>query len=98
MAMRMPIVCYPGSAVGIEANPGEHLLVARNPHEFTASVLDLLRNADRGEKIARAGRKLVEDRYSWEFRARAYEDLYEAALHCPSHTPLPALTELIKSP
>lgn len=98
MAMGMPIVCYPGSTVGIEAIPGEHLLVAKNPQEFAASILDLLRKPERAEKIALAARKLVEEKYSWESRAHAYENLFETALHCPSHRPLPALTELTKSP
>lgn len=79
MAMGMPIVCYPGSTVGIEAVPGQHLLVAQSTQEFAASVLHLLRNPDRAEKIARAARRLVKDKYSWESRARAYEELYERA-------------------
>lgn len=76
MAMQMPIVCYPGSTVGIEAVPGQHLLLARDPREFAQGVLDLLRNPKRAEQLAQAGRRLVEDRYSWESRAYAYEHLY----------------------
>src|ERR1700687_672767 len=77
MAMGMPIVCYPGSTVGIEAVPGQHLLVTEDAQEFAASVLRLLRNPDSAEQIAQAARLLVVEKYSWESRARAYEELYE---------------------
>jgi len=77
MAMRLPIVCYPGSTVGIECVPGKHLRVAQTPQEFAAHVLELLRHPEQAEQMAQAGRELVEEKYSWESRARAYEQLYE---------------------
>lgn len=80
MAMRLPIVCYPGSTVGIDFVPGKHLLVAHTPQEFAAHVLDLLRDRQRAEQIAQAGRDLVVERYSWASRARAFELLYEHAI------------------
>lgn len=76
LAMQMPIVCYPGSTVGIEAVHGKHLLVANDPREFSAHVIALLRNPARADELARAGRDLTVERYSWDSRARAYEDLY----------------------
>ena len=66
MAMRLPIVCYPGSTVGIDCAPGKHLLVAQNPQEFAAYVVDLLKHPERAEEIAEAGRRLVEEKYSWD--------------------------------
>lgn len=81
MAMRMPIVGYhPGSTVGIDCIYGTHLLAAENPQEFAAHVVDLLRHPEKAEQIARAARQLVEEKYSWESRARAYEDLYERVI------------------
>jgi glycosyltransferase involved in cell wall biosynthesis len=40
----------------------------------------LLRDPARAERMAQAGRELVEERYSWESRARAYEELYEQVI------------------
>ncbi len=77
MAMRMPIVGYPGAIVGLSGVPGTHYLVAQNPQEFAAHVVDLFKHPERTEALARAGRALVEAEYSWESRARAYEDLYQ---------------------
>jgi len=80
MAMGLPIVCYPGSTVGIECIPGRHLLVAQDPQEFAAHVLGLLRSPSRAAELAREGRRLVEEKYSWESRAHAYEALYESVI------------------
>ena len=77
MAMGMPIVAYhPGSTVGIECAHGEHLLAAETPLQFAAHVLDLLSNPRKAQKLAAAARKLVEEKYSWDSRAQAYEQLY----------------------
>ena len=80
MGMQMPVVCYPGSTVGIACVPGKHLLVAQNAQEFAAYVVDLLRNPKRAEQIAQEGRKLAEEKYSWESRARAFEELYRVVI------------------
>jgi len=81
MAMRLPIVGYPGAIVGLEGStPGKHYLFARDPQEFAAHVVALLRDAAQAGRIAQAGRQLVEEKYSWESRARAYEELYEQVI------------------
>ena len=81
MAMRMPIVGYhPGSTVGIDCVYGKHLLAAESPQEFAAHVVDLLRHPDKAAQMAQAARELVEQEYSWESRARAYEELYERVI------------------
>ncbi len=76
MAMRMPIVGYPGAIVGLSGTPGKHYLLATTPDEFAAHVVDLLQHPRRADELADAGRDLVEREYSWESRALAYEDLY----------------------
>ena len=76
MAMRMPIVCYPGSAAGIECSPGKHLLMAHSPEEFASQVVQLLRNPSLADALAGAGHELAQRRYSWEGRAEMFERLY----------------------
>lgn len=76
MALQLPIVCYHASTVGISCTPGKHLGVASDPEDFAAKVLDLLRDPVRAEQMARAGRALVEEKYSWEASAAAYEEIY----------------------
>ena len=80
MGMRLPIVCYPGSTVGIEVEHGKQVLVAQNPEEFARYVLELLRDPGKAETMAKAGRQLVEEQYSWDSRARMFEDLYRQVI------------------
>ena len=81
MAMRMPIVGYhPGSTVGIDCVYGTHLLATETPQEFAAHVVDLLRHPARAGQIAQAARQLVENKYSWETCASAYEKLYQQVI------------------
>jgi glycosyltransferase involved in cell wall biosynthesis len=80
MAMRMPIVGYPGSIVGLSGVAGKHYLLAHDPQQFAAHVVDLLQNPKHAEQLARAGRELVENDYSWESRAWAYEELYQRVI------------------
>lgn len=81
MAMQMPIVAWhPGSTVGIECANGKHLLAATNSQEFAAQAVDLLQHPEKANTLARAARDLVCQEYSWESKARAYEDLYQKAI------------------
>jgi polysaccharide biosynthesis protein PslH len=92
MAMRMPIVAYhPGSTVGIDSIDGRHLLAAETPEQFVGYVLDLLRHPEKADSIAQAGRKLVEEKYSWESRAYAYEQLYQQIVQERREAPAPCL-------
>lgn len=80
MAMRLPIVCYPGSTVGLEGAPEKHYIVAQEPQDFADQVVRILRDPGRAEQIANAGRALVAERYSWESRACQLEALYRDAM------------------
>jgi glycosyltransferase involved in cell wall biosynthesis len=80
MAMGLPIVGSPEAVVGLNGVSGTHYLLARRPVEFAARIVELLRHPERGEKMAGAGRRLVERDYSWESRAQAYEDLYQRVI------------------
>jgi glycosyltransferase involved in cell wall biosynthesis len=80
MGMRLPIVGYPGSVVGLSGIPGKHYLVAQTPQEFADNVVSLLEHPRRADELATAGRELVEREYSWESRARAYEELYAVVI------------------
>ena len=88
MAMRMPIVAYhPGSTVGIDCVHGRHLMAAETPEQFAGHVLDLLRHPQKADRIAQAGRELVQEKYSWESHARTYEQLYQRIIDEREATP-----------
>jgi glycosyltransferase involved in cell wall biosynthesis len=78
MALGLPVVSYPDAVVGIDCEPGVHLLVADTAEQMAESVQELLLQPERARQIARSGRRFVEDHYGWESSSRRYEALYEA--------------------
>jgi glycosyltransferase involved in cell wall biosynthesis len=64
-AAGMPVVTTTVGLEGIEATPGEHVLVADTPEDFAAAVVALLAQPERAQRLAEAGRRLAETAYDW---------------------------------
>jgi len=75
LAMQKPVVATRQSLDGLDLREDEDLLVADEPAEFAAKVVQLIEDTDHGPRLARSGRALVRDRYSWESSARILEDV-----------------------
>ena len=80
LAMRMAVVSTTVGAEGLPMVPGEHYLRADESDRFAAAVVELLRNPERREAIARAGRRLVEERYTWPQVVREFATRCEEAV------------------
>lgn len=65
LAEGMPVVTTTIGLEGIEAAPGEDVLVADTPSAFAEAVLALLRNTALQDKLAQNSRRLAEARYDW---------------------------------
>ncbi len=65
MAMGLPVVATSKAHEGLEARPGEHLLVEDDPVRFADAVVHLLSAPLVRATIGRAARKFVEDHHSW---------------------------------
>lgn len=76
LAMGRAVVATPLAVEGIAATPGEHLVVASSAQEFADSVLRLLADPDERRRLGRCGRRLVEQRYTWDACAARYETLW----------------------
>ena len=79
MASGTPVVVSPLAAAGLEVRHGVHLLVAPDAEAFAAEVLRLLGDAGLAERLAAAGRSLVESAYTWERSVERLEAAYERA-------------------
>jgi polysaccharide biosynthesis protein PslH len=66
MAMRIPIVSTRMGVEGIQCTPGQHVLVTDTPENFARQLIALLDDKGTAECLARAGRQLVEQQYSWQ--------------------------------
>ena len=66
--------------------PGETGWVCppRDPAALAAAQLELLRDTERGRTLGEAGRRRVEERFTWERMAAQYESLYLELLGRPS--------------
>jgi glycosyltransferase involved in cell wall biosynthesis len=76
LAMGKAVVSTRIGAEGLPLSSGEHFVEADDPDEFARAVVELIRKPERRRAIEQAGRKLVEERYSWNRAAREFE------LHC----------------
>lgn len=65
MAMGVPVVASPAAAGGVDAVPGEHLLVARSSQDYAAMLLELMQDPAARQALAAAGRARVETHHSW---------------------------------
>ncbi|MCC6389186.1 MAG: glycosyltransferase [Bryobacterales bacterium] len=65
-AAGLPVVSTTIGAEGLEAVPGQHLLLADTPAELSASISGLLESPCRRAQLGAAGRTLYEGHYTWE--------------------------------
>jgi len=63
MAVRTPVVATTKAAEGIDARPGEHLLVADTPLAFADAVCRLLEDQDGASRMAERAWRLCHERY-----------------------------------
>lgn len=77
LAAGCPLLATPLSVDGIAVAHGQHALLAQRG-DMPAAALALLRDEALQQRLARAGRQLVEAQYSWDQAAARYSALYEA--------------------
>ena len=80
LASGTPAVVSPLAAAGLEARHDEHLLVAGSAQDFAAAVARVLEDKALAERLAVAGRALVESAYTWERSVERLESAYARAL------------------
>jgi glycosyltransferase involved in cell wall biosynthesis len=84
MAMGKAIVSTTLGAEGIDAIAGQDLLIADEPSEFAARVVDLLDDPERAAALGRRGRSLAEERYSWVGAAMTLERFLDELISATS--------------
>jgi sugar transferase (PEP-CTERM/EpsH1 system associated) len=76
MAMGRPVVATPQAFEGIEATPGQDLLVADSEEEFAGQTIELLRHSSLAEQIGDRARACVERRYAWQRQLQVLDQLF----------------------
>lgn len=65
MAMGLPAITTPLANNALEAVDKESVLIASNAEQFADSIVSLLEDKEQWQSISGAGRKFVQERYSW---------------------------------
>jgi len=76
MAMGIPVITTSIGIEGIEAVPGEDVLIADDAHAFAERIMELWQNPEKGERIGEQGRRLIREKYDWNIVFRRMETLY----------------------
>jgi glycosyltransferase involved in cell wall biosynthesis len=80
LSMGKAVVSTTVGAEGLPLVDGQHFVRADAPEDFSRAVVSLLRDPDRRQSLGSAGRKLVNDHYSWSSVARDFEAKCEEAI------------------
>ena len=76
-ARAMPVVTTTIGLEGIDAQPGQDVLVADTPSDFANCVLRLMQDKSLQAMLSSNGRQLVESRYDWQVVLGELDKTYE---------------------
>ena len=85
LAMGKAVVSTTVGAEGLPMQPGTHFDQADSADGFANAVIRLLRDPGRRAALARAGRQLVTERYSWSQVSRTFEQRLSEAVVTHAH-------------
>lgn len=83
LAMGKAVVSTAVGAEGLPLEDGAHFLRADAPRAFADAVLALLEDPRRRAALGAAGRRLVEERYSWQQVGVEFESFIKSCLKAP---------------
>ena len=77
LAARCPVIATPLSVDGIHITDRESALLGETANDLAAHAVTVLNDADRARELGAAGRRVIEQQYSWERVAGQYHALYK---------------------
>jgi polysaccharide biosynthesis protein PslH len=80
MAVGRPVVSTTLGVEGLDIIPGEHFLAADTAADFAAAILRLFDDAALRDRLVRAARARLEERFSWAHVARQFEAICLGAM------------------
>lgn len=77
MASQLPIVSSPVGISGLGINEKEHALVSEDPDKMAQYVVQLIKNPQQAEEMAKKSRRFVEKEYSYKSIANKLSNIYQ---------------------
>jgi glycosyltransferase involved in cell wall biosynthesis len=78
-ALQAPIVSTPLGAEGFEVASGRELLLADEAGSFARSIVELINDRARANRLGQAGRSLAVERYDWQRIVPMFEAVYSVS-------------------
>jgi hypothetical protein len=79
MAVGLPVVTTGVGCDGLAVDDGEHVMIRDDPQAFAEAIVDLLRDARIWNRLRENGRRLIEQRYSWETTLKSLDEALQIA-------------------
>ena len=76
MALGVPVVTTTIGAEGLPITSGSEMIIADDPANFASTVIELLKGSEKRDKLARLGRKMVEENFKEAAIASRLLDFY----------------------
>jgi sugar transferase (PEP-CTERM/EpsH1 system associated) len=95
MASGVPVVASRIAAAGVDATPGEHLLVADDPDEVVRAVLRVIGSPGERARLAQAGRARMQSHHAWQSSMRRLDALVTECVERSRVAPRPVATEQV---
>ncbi len=87
MAMGVPVVTSSVAAGGVDAQPGQHLLVADTPSEQVSAILSLVQSDELRRRFSESGRRRVMSHHAWAGSMVRLDRIVERCVHGPRSGP-----------
>jgi glycosyltransferase involved in cell wall biosynthesis len=85
-ARGIPVVTTTVGLEGIDAQPGEEVLLADTPADFAREVVRLLHDQGLQAHLSSSGRRLAEVRYDWQVVLKQMDEVYCDPISIPTQT------------
>lgn len=79
MAMERPVISTSVGAEGLEVTPGTDILIADDTERFVEHIHSLAKSPEASNRISKAGRRLVMEKYDWRVCLSGLERIYDSA-------------------
>ena len=75
MAMGLPVVSTTVGAEGLPVTDGNEIVLRDSPNTFSRSLVSLLQNREKANKIAETACRVVRGKFGWSSIAKQFEDI-----------------------
>jgi glycosyltransferase involved in cell wall biosynthesis len=77
MASGLPVITTSLGNQGIMAKPGQDLIIANNPKDFSKAIIELLTNSKKYDEVSEKASEFIQKNYDWKNIVLKLEKVYK---------------------